>query len=101
MLANGRAISGEDCEHRGAVLALHDVTDLKQAEATLRHQATHDSLTGLANRELLQQWLGRAFDEQRRQPAALLVVDLDGFKTVNDSLGHSVGDAVLQSGVNG
>ncbi len=97
MLANGRAISGEDCEHRGAVLALHDVTDLKQAEATLRHQATHDSLTGLANRELLQQWLGRAFDEQLRQPVALLVVDLDGFKTVNDSLGHSVGDAVLQS----
>ncbi|WP_328477092.1 bifunctional diguanylate cyclase/phosphodiesterase [Actinoplanes sp. NBC_00393] len=65
----------------------------KQAsEARLRHEATHDPLTGLANRALFRQWLDEALTSG---DATVLLVDLDDFKTVNDSLGHDVGDGLL------
>ncbi|MEV6300286.1 bifunctional diguanylate cyclase/phosphodiesterase [Actinoplanes sp. NPDC051861] len=64
----------------------------KASEARLRHEATHDPLTGLANRALFKERLETALGEGE---ATVLLVDLDDFKTVNDSLGHDVGDALL------
>ena len=77
---------------------LSSALDRREAEERLEHQATHDSLTGLPNRELLRERLEAALADSRRGGAAvgLLLCDLDGFKDVNDSLGHAAGDAVLQ-----
>lgn len=71
---------------------LRDITERKQQQALLKHQATHDALTGLPNRVLL----GRALESLRASsPAALFMLDLDRFKDVNDTLGHATGDSVL------
>jgi diguanylate cyclase len=66
----------------------------RRLEQQLRHQATHDSLTGLANRSVLRQGLGNALD-RGVFPLVLLLLDLDGFKQANDTRGHVVGDEVL------
>ncbi|MEX2256615.1 MAG: diguanylate cyclase [Acidimicrobiia bacterium] len=75
----------------------HDITELKAAQHRLEYEATHDSLTGLPNRAMLQevgeQALGRA--ARRGTTTALLFLDLDLFKEVNDTLGHDAGDRVL------
>jgi diguanylate cyclase (GGDEF)-like protein/PAS domain S-box-containing protein len=75
-----------------------DVTALKVKEAFLSHRALHDPLTGLPNRVLLLDRLEAALSRLRRHPAhlAVLYLDLDRFKTVNDNLGHEVGDRLLQ-----
>jgi diguanylate cyclase (GGDEF)-like protein/PAS domain S-box-containing protein len=81
-----------------AVLAnLHDVTDRKRAEEALTHQAFHDMLTGLPNRALFRDRLDHTLLQAMRTGnyPVVLYIDLDGFKHVNDSLGHDAGDDLL------
>jgi diguanylate cyclase (GGDEF)-like protein/PAS domain S-box-containing protein len=82
---------------RGLVINARDITDRKALEEQLEHQAFHDSLTGIANRALfkdrLHQSVARA--ARRLEKPAVLFIDLDGFKTINDSAGHAVGDELL------
>ena len=81
----------------GVLAATRDLTELKRAESALAHQASHDPLTGLANRTLVGDRLSRSLLHLSRRPGcvAVLFIDLDRFKTVNDTFGHDVGDAVL------
>lgn len=77
---------------------LNDATEAKAYEARLAHNATHDALTGLANRTLLEERLARygtTREGARDDVLAVFFIDLDGFKEINDSLGHALGDRVL------
>jgi diguanylate cyclase (GGDEF)-like protein/PAS domain S-box-containing protein len=95
----------ESTGHRSfAVTMIQDVTQQKKAEAALlsqaarnKHQALHDALTGLANRTLFRNRIDQAVEIGARADgrATVMVIDLDGFKEINDSLGHAAGDDVL------
>lgn len=74
------------------VLSFSDISEIRRAQHQLQHQALHDALTGLGNRFQLQQSLEPA----PSSPLALLFMDLDGFKTINDTLGHDAGDELLR-----
>jgi diguanylate cyclase (GGDEF)-like protein/PAS domain S-box-containing protein len=82
----------------GAVNVFRDVSEAREATRRLRHGAHHDALTGLPNRVLLDDRIGRAISTAERHggKVAVLYLDLDGFKLINDTQGHAVGDKLLQ-----
>jgi diguanylate cyclase (GGDEF)-like protein/PAS domain S-box-containing protein len=83
---------------RAVLLALMDITERKRAEARLAFMAQHDGLTGLPNRILLRQRLDELLAHTRRtgDKVAVMFLDLDNFKTINDTLGHAAGDKLLK-----
>jgi len=82
----------------GIVLNIRDIGERKAFEEQLQHQAFHDPVTALANRALFHDRVEHALERQTRdgRPISVLFMDLDDFKTINDSLGHAVGDRLLQ-----
>jgi len=89
----------EDGEVKGVFGIARDITERKKAENTIRRLAYHDALTGLPNRALFEDRLGVALAQARRnrRTLAVMFLDLDRFKVVNDTLGHSGGDKLLKS----
>ncbi len=97
----GSAAPIHDREGRasGAVIVFRDVSAARALALQMTHSAEHDFLTGLPNRMLLHDRVGQAIAlaPRHRKKVAVLFIDLDGFKHVNDSLGHTIGDQLLQS----
>jgi diguanylate cyclase (GGDEF)-like protein/PAS domain S-box-containing protein len=89
----------EEPSVEGFVLNTRDISDRKELELQLRHQAFHDQLTGSANRALFRDRAGHALKRaaRNRKPIAVLYCDLDNLKAVNDKMGHDIGDKLLAS----
>ena len=100
MLCRGVAVRDAAGKAYRMAGSLSDITERKVAEDQILHDAFHDSLTGLPNRALFRDLLGRSLGRAQRRidyRFAVLFIDLDRFKVVNDSLGHSVGDELLRA----
>ncbi len=99
LLVSARPIIAGRARPMGALMTLRDVTDQRKAETALVHQSLHDPLTGLPNRNLLVDRLSAALRRLEDHPGciAVLFIDLDNFKVINDSLGHAAGDTVLRA----
>ena len=98
-LTDGRTLSVNfaPVENEGWLVTFEDITERRLAEARITHMAHHDALTGLPNRVSFHHKLSEAVARSRRGEAcAVLYLDLDHFKTVNDTLGHPIGDSLLQ-----
>jgi diguanylate cyclase (GGDEF)-like protein/PAS domain S-box-containing protein len=94
VLTFGRRVSFDGRE--GYLVAVVDITERRKAEARIAYMAHHDGLTNLPNREFFQERLTQALDLARDKRLAVLCVDLDLFKNVNDSFGHPTGDRLLK-----
>jgi diguanylate cyclase (GGDEF)-like protein/PAS domain S-box-containing protein len=96
--ASGEPFFDADGQFIGYHGVSRDITERRLAEDSIRHLATHDTLTGLPNRALFLEELGRSMSDARRagHRLALLFVDLDHFKIINDTLGHDAGDLLLK-----
>ena len=82
----------------GAIWTINDISEQRLAREQLEWSAAHDPLTGLANRKVFEQRTARAFEALPRSlPAAIVFIDLDHFKPINDSAGHAAGDAMLRA----
>jgi diguanylate cyclase (GGDEF)-like protein len=94
----GRAIDPDRIEE-GSIFVYIDISARKERESRIQHLADHDALTGLLNRRLLEDRLAQALTLARRNEAmvAVMLIDLDGFKAVNDQFGHLTGDYVLRT----
>jgi diguanylate cyclase (GGDEF)-like protein len=92
-------IHGGNCAGTGGVMLFQDISKRKAMEKKLLELAHHDPLTGLANRRVYQEFLDMELDRSARHnlQMAILFMDLDNFKTINDTKGHDVGDLLLQS----
>ena len=98
LLTSKIPLRGKDGEVNGVLGTYMDITEKREAEATIAHLARHDALTGLPNRLLFRETLDRTLAHARMgQLLALHCLDLDQFKEVNDTLGHPVGDALLRA----
>lgn len=98
VLLSVTALRDADDRLRGYLGVAHDISSQKRADEYIRHIALHDVLTGLPNRALLEDRIKSAIENQRRNeiPFALIMMDIDRFKHVNDSMGHHIGDSLLK-----
>jgi diguanylate cyclase (GGDEF)-like protein/PAS domain S-box-containing protein len=98
----GTPITNDNNQVAGMVFTINDLTNTLQISSKIAHLATHDSLTGLPNRILLQENIANAILAANRNATcfAILFIDLDGFKKVNDGMGHTIGDLLLKEVAN-